>query len=55
MIRAVLKVNRLTSTRWKPDTLKWLNIKEILQINAVYFIPKIKIGYAPEYLTEQLI
>ena len=51
-MRAILKVNSLTSTSWMLDTLKWLNIKERLQ--DIYFIRKMKIGNAPDYLTEQL-
>ena len=51
---AILKVNRLTSTSWMLDTLKWLNIRERLQVNTIYFIRKMKIGDAPDYLTEQL-
>ena len=53
-MRAILKVNRLTSTSWMLDTLKWLNIRERLQVNTIYFIRKMKIGDVPEYLTEQL-
>ena len=49
-----IKVNRLTSTSWMLDTLKWLNIKERLQVNTIYFIRKMKIADAPDYLTEQL-
>ena len=33
---AILKVNRLTPTSWILDTLKWLNIRERLQINTIY-------------------
>ena len=36
------------------DTSKWLNIKERLQVNTIYFIFLMKIGYASKYLTEQL-
>ena len=50
----ILKVNRLTSKSWMLDTLKWLNIRERLQVNTIYFIRKMKIGDAPDYLTEQL-
>ena len=53
-MRAILKANRLTSTRSMLDTLKWLNIKEWLQVSTIYFIRKMKIGHVPEYLTEQL-
>ena len=53
-MRAILNVNRLTSTSWLLDTLKWLNIRERLQVNTIYFIHKTKIGDAPDYLTEQL-
>ena len=53
-LRAIPKVNRLTSTRWTLDTLKWLNGKERLQVNTTCFIQKLKIGDAPDYLTEQL-
>ena len=34
--------------------MKWLNVRERLQVKNVYFIRKMKIGDAPEYLTEQL-
>ena len=51
---AIIKVNGLTSTRWMLDTLKCLNIKVGLQANTIYFIRKMIIGDAPEYLTEQL-
>ena len=53
-MRAILKVNRLTSTIWMLATLKWLNIKERLQVNTIYCTRKMKIGDAPDYLTEQL-
>ena len=53
-MRALLKVIRLTATSWMLDTLKWLSIRERLQVNAMYFIQKIKIGDAPDYLPEQL-
>ena len=36
-MRAVLKVNRLTSTSWMLDTLKWLNIKERLRVNTIFY------------------
>ena len=48
-MRAILKVNRLTSTSWMLDTLKCLNIRERLQVNTIYFIRKMKIGNAPDY------
>ena len=53
-MRAILKVNRLTSTSWMLATLKCLNIRERLQVNSIYFIRKMKIGNVPDYLTEQL-
>ena len=49
-MRAILKVNRLTSTSWMLDTLKCLNIRERPQVNTIYFIRKMKIGNAPDYL-----
>lgn len=36
------------------ETLKWLNIKQRIELNTINFIHKIKMGEAPEYLTEQL-
>ena len=36
------------------DTLKRLNIRERLQVKTIHFIRKMKIGDAPDYLTEQL-
>ena len=51
-MRAILKVNRLTSTSWILDTLKWLNIRERLQVNTIYFIRKMNIGDTPDDLTE---
>ena len=53
-MRTILKVNRFTSTSWMLDTLKWLNVRERLQVNTIYFIRKMKIGDASDYLTEQL-
>ena len=53
-MHAILKVNRLTLTSWMLDTLKWLNIRERLHHNIIYFIRKMKIGDAPDYLAEQL-
>ena len=32
-MRAILKVNRLISTSWMLDKLKWLNIRKRLQVN----------------------
>ena len=52
-IRAIFKVNRLTSTSWMLNTLKWLNVRERIQVNTIYFIRKNKIRYAPDYLTEE--
>ena len=52
-MRAILKVNRLTSTSWMIDTLKCLNVRERLQFNTIHFIRKMKMGDAPNYLTEQ--
>ena len=36
------------------DTLKWMNIRQKLQFNTCILIFKMKIGYAPEYLTQEL-
>ena len=35
------------------DALRWLNVCKRLELNALNFIQKIKIGEAPEYVTEQ--
>ena len=48
-IRAILKVNRLTLTSWMLDPLKWLNIRDRLHVNGIYFIRKMKISDAPDY------
>ena len=53
-MRAILKVNRFTSTSWMLDELKWLNVRERLQVNTIYFIRKMKICDAPDYLIQQL-
>ena len=39
-MRAMLKVNRLTPTSWMLDTLKWLNVRERLQVNTIIFYSK---------------
>lgn len=36
------------------NSLKWLNIKQRLEMNTLHFIQKMKIGNAPEYLMDQL-
>lgn len=53
-MRSIIKCNRLTPIQFMLDTLKWLNIKQRLQLNTFTFIHKMKTGNAPEYLTEQL-
>lgn len=53
-MRVILKCNRYTSINFMLESLKWLNIKQRLQLNTINFIQKIKIGKAPEYLTEQI-
>ena len=51
---SILKCNRFTSIVYMLDTLKLLNVKQRLQLNATLFIQKIKMGCAPEYLTEKI-
>ena len=53
-MHTILKCNRYTSIEYMLDTFKWLNVKQRLQLNTIVFIQKIKMGCAPEYLTEQL-
>lgn len=53
-MRSILKCNIYTPIRLMLDTLKWLNIHQRLELNTLQFIHKMKIGNAPEYLTEQL-
>lgn len=53
-MRSILKCNRYTSIQHMLDSLKWLNITQRLEFNTLNFIQKMKIGSAPEYLTEQL-
>ena len=36
------------------DVLRWLNVYKKLKLNTLNFIKKIKIGKAPDCLTEQL-
>lgn len=53
-MRSILKCNRFTSIRYMLDALKWLDIKQRLQLNTICFIQKIKMGNAPECLLEQI-
>ena len=52
--KPTLKVYGSTLTTWTLDTLKWLNVRERIQVNTIYFIQKMKIGDASDYITEQL-
>ena len=36
------------------DALRWLYVLKRLELNALNFIKKMRIGEAPEYLTKQL-
>lgn len=53
-MRTILKLNRYTSINFMLTTLKWLNIKQRLELSTISFIQKLKKGEAPEYLTEQI-
>ena len=53
-MRTILKCNRFTWIEYMLDTLKWLNVKYRLQLSTIAFIQKMKMGCAPEYVTEQL-
>ena len=53
-MRTILKCNRFASIEYMLDTLNLLNVKQRLQLNTVVFIQKMKMGCAPEYLTQQL-
>ena len=53
-MRSILKLNRFTPTTFELVTLRWLIVHKRLELNMLNFIQKIKIGEAPEYLTEQL-
>lgn len=53
-MRSILNCNRYTSIQYMLNSLKWLNITQRLEFNTLNFIQKMKIGSAPEYLTQQL-
>ena len=36
-MRAILKLNKLKSTSWMLDVLKWLDMREKLQVNTILF------------------
>ena len=36
------------------NALKWMNVKQGLQMNTIQFIQKIKTGDGPKYLIEQI-
>ena len=54
MMRSILQLNRFTPTTFVLDALRWLNVHKSLKSKTLNFIQKMKIGEAPEYLTEQL-
>ena len=53
-MRSILQLNRYTPTTFMLDALRWLNVHKRSELNTLNFIQKMKIGEAPEYLTEQL-
>lgn len=53
-MRSILRYNRYAPIQSMLDTLKWLNIRQRLELNTLNFIQKMKMGNAPEYLIEQL-
>lgn len=53
-MRSILKCNIYTPIESMLNALKWLNIKQRLEMNTLHFIQKMKTGNAPEYLIEQL-
>lgn len=53
-MRTILKCNRYTPIYVMLNTLRWLNIKQRLELNTLNFIQKMKTGEAPDYLCEQI-
>lgn len=53
-MRSLLKCNRYTSIQFMLESLKWLNIQQRLKFNTIYFIQKMKIGCAPEYMLDEI-
>lgn len=54
VMRVILKCSRYTSIQIMLGTLKWLNIRQRLEMNTLSFIQKMKMGYSPDYLREHL-
>lgn len=53
-MRSIIGCNRFTPIQHMLQTLKWLDIRQRLQLNTLLFIHKMKMGLTPKYLTEQL-
>lgn len=53
-MRAIIRCNIFTPIRVMLDTLKFLNVRERIQVNVYVFIWKILRGVVPEYLTGKL-
>lgn len=53
-MRTILKCSKYANIQVMLDMLKWLNIKQRLQLNTLLFIYQIKHGNAPEYLCDQI-
>ncbi|KAK9873178.1 hypothetical protein WA026_021411 [Henosepilachna vigintioctopunctata] len=53
-MRIILNCRRDTSIKYMLETLKWIKVEDMLQINALIFVHKIKLGLAPEYLMSKL-
>lgn len=53
-MRIILKCNRYTHINEMLGSLKWMNVKQRLELNTLNFIKKMKQGDAPEYLCEQI-
>lgn len=50
-MRSILKCNRYTPIRCMLDALKWLSIKQRLELNTLLAVFKVKYGAAPRILT----
>lgn len=53
-MRIILKLNRYSSVNVMLRTLKWLNIHQIMKLNVLVFVFKMKNGLLPHYLTRNL-
>lgn len=53
-MRTILLCDRFTSVKLMLNALKWINVKDRIELNVLVFIFKIKNGMTPKYLQDKI-